>query len=331
MMTVVYSKPVQFQSDGYILNDSLTLYQTCVQTFLYGIYLFPFFFLCCLSMLSNIFPLLVLNWLSFFFFWQERFQVKNPPHTYLQKLRSYLDPAVTRKVSALTNMLSCSSGRSTTAAFPSPLTLYLSSRISLQLRKDCTQGFWSRQLGNFSYKTVNSVSEFVIKETVVYLERPGLRNICPAEVSLSKNPWILTNPLWCCSVADSILLLWPLSEEEQQKTIWVEAVERIIVLKLVLVACRMAGANMRSSLSFFHNMIKIVSCHPSSQLWLSWLLGKEKKGVRGGAPWSKVSASSHASPKLSLLARVRALWGWGGWCRETGLCDKQINQWTLPE
>lgn len=30
---------------------------------------------------------------------QERFQVKNPPHTYLQKLRSYLDPAVTRKVS----------------------------------------------------------------------------------------------------------------------------------------------------------------------------------------------------------------------------------------
>uniref|UniRef100_A0A7N6B076 Formin-like 2a n=1 Tax=Anabas testudineus TaxID=64144 RepID=A0A7N6B076_ANATE len=32
---------------------------------------------------------------------QERFQVKNPPHTYLQKLRSYLDPAVTRKVSAL--------------------------------------------------------------------------------------------------------------------------------------------------------------------------------------------------------------------------------------
>ncbi|XP_077472727.1 formin-like protein 2 isoform X1 [Stigmatopora argus] len=28
---------------------------------------------------------------------QERFQVKNPPHTYIQKLRSYLDPAVTRK------------------------------------------------------------------------------------------------------------------------------------------------------------------------------------------------------------------------------------------
>uniref|UniRef100_A0A671YWN1 Formin-like 2b n=1 Tax=Sparus aurata TaxID=8175 RepID=A0A671YWN1_SPAAU len=30
---------------------------------------------------------------------QERFQVKNPPHTYIQKLRGFLDPAVTRKVS----------------------------------------------------------------------------------------------------------------------------------------------------------------------------------------------------------------------------------------
>uniref|UniRef100_A0A665XAS2 Formin-like 3 n=1 Tax=Echeneis naucrates TaxID=173247 RepID=A0A665XAS2_ECHNA len=29
---------------------------------------------------------------------QERFQVKNPPHTYIQKLRGYLDPGVTRKV-----------------------------------------------------------------------------------------------------------------------------------------------------------------------------------------------------------------------------------------
>uniref|UniRef100_A0A2K6LR20 Formin like 2 n=1 Tax=Rhinopithecus bieti TaxID=61621 RepID=A0A2K6LR20_RHIBE len=28
---------------------------------------------------------------------QERFQVKNPPHTYIQKLKGYLDPAVTRK------------------------------------------------------------------------------------------------------------------------------------------------------------------------------------------------------------------------------------------
>ncbi|OCT95605.1 hypothetical protein XELAEV_18013293mg [Xenopus laevis] len=28
---------------------------------------------------------------------QERFQVKNPPHTYIQKLQSFLDPAVTRK------------------------------------------------------------------------------------------------------------------------------------------------------------------------------------------------------------------------------------------
>uniref|UniRef100_A0A671QZ98 Formin-like protein 2 n=1 Tax=Sinocyclocheilus anshuiensis TaxID=1608454 RepID=A0A671QZ98_9TELE len=31
---------------------------------------------------------------------QERFQVKNPPHTYIHKLQSYLDPAVTRKVSS---------------------------------------------------------------------------------------------------------------------------------------------------------------------------------------------------------------------------------------
>ncbi|KAJ7417682.1 formin-like protein 2 [Pitangus sulphuratus] len=30
---------------------------------------------------------------------QERFQVKNPPHTYIQKLKGYLDPAVTRKKS----------------------------------------------------------------------------------------------------------------------------------------------------------------------------------------------------------------------------------------
>ncbi|KAJ8784236.1 hypothetical protein J1605_008387 [Eschrichtius robustus] len=30
-------------------------------------------------------------------FLQERFQVKNPPHTYIQKLKGYLDPAVTRK------------------------------------------------------------------------------------------------------------------------------------------------------------------------------------------------------------------------------------------
>uniref|UniRef100_A0A4W4HNU0 Uncharacterized protein n=1 Tax=Electrophorus electricus TaxID=8005 RepID=A0A4W4HNU0_ELEEL len=29
---------------------------------------------------------------------QERFQVKNPPHTYIQKLRGFLDPGVTRKV-----------------------------------------------------------------------------------------------------------------------------------------------------------------------------------------------------------------------------------------
>lgn len=52
--------------------------------------------------------------------------------------------------------------------------------------------------------------DFVRKERVVYLERPGLRNICPAEVSLNKtlNPWILPSPLWCRSVADG--MLWPL-------------------------------------------------------------------------------------------------------------------------
>lgn len=34
---------------------------------------------------------------------QERFQVKNPPHTYIQKLRGYLDPGVTRKVGPYKN------------------------------------------------------------------------------------------------------------------------------------------------------------------------------------------------------------------------------------
>lgn len=43
-MTVIYSKPVQFQSDGCILNESLTLYQTCVQACHNGIFLFPIFF-----------------------------------------------------------------------------------------------------------------------------------------------------------------------------------------------------------------------------------------------------------------------------------------------
>lgn len=82
-------------------------------------------------------------------FLQERFQVKNPPHTYLQKLRSYLDPAVTRKVSGLAK-----------TCFPVPLAvsalwlflplwpLYLLSRISLQLRKNCAHEFWRRQPGN---------------------------------------------------------------------------------------------------------------------------------------------------------------------------------------
>lgn len=40
-------------------------------------------------------------WCSFekcVFVMQERFQVKNPPHTYIHKLRGFLDPAVTGKV-----------------------------------------------------------------------------------------------------------------------------------------------------------------------------------------------------------------------------------------
>uniref|UniRef100_A0A8V0Y0E6 Formin like 2 n=1 Tax=Gallus gallus TaxID=9031 RepID=A0A8V0Y0E6_CHICK len=35
---------------------------------------------------------------------QERFQVKNPPHTYIQKLKGYLDPAVTRKRKPIENL-----------------------------------------------------------------------------------------------------------------------------------------------------------------------------------------------------------------------------------
>lgn len=104
----------------------------------------------CHSLLSVIlFPFPLAHLIPLFFFvvvvnsLQERFQVKNPPHTYLQKLRSYLDPAVTRKVSGTADMLSLSHwpGCSTAAAFPSPLTFYLLSRISLQLKKYCTQGF----------------------------------------------------------------------------------------------------------------------------------------------------------------------------------------------
>lgn len=39
---------------------------------------------------------------------QERFQVKNPPHTYIQKLRGYLDPGVTRKVGQCKWPVECS-------------------------------------------------------------------------------------------------------------------------------------------------------------------------------------------------------------------------------
>lgn len=45
---------------------------------------------------------------------QERFQVKNPPHTYIQKLQSFLDPSVTRKVR-------CEAGYPHLAALCSPV------------------------------------------------------------------------------------------------------------------------------------------------------------------------------------------------------------------
>lgn len=128
----------------------------------------------------------------FSFFQQERFQVKNPPHTYLQKLRSYLDPAVTRKVSTLANMLSCSTG----LAVPLPQLflplwpLYLLSRISPQLRKDCTQCFWSRQLGSFSYKTVNSVTWWERRQLFIWNAQ-----VWETSAQLKCHyPWILTNP-----------------------------------------------------------------------------------------------------------------------------------------
>lgn len=35
--------------------------------------------------------------------------MKNPPHTYIQKLKGYLDPAVTRKVSSVLFPLACPS------------------------------------------------------------------------------------------------------------------------------------------------------------------------------------------------------------------------------
>lgn len=60
---------------------------------------------------------------SFISFPQERFQVKNPPHTYLQKLRSYLDPAVTRKVSAPPRRLPDLLSRQPSALPSDPLSL----------------------------------------------------------------------------------------------------------------------------------------------------------------------------------------------------------------
>lgn len=116
--------------------------------------------------------------------------MKNPPHTYLQKLRSYLDPAVTRKVSALAKhaiLFHCCS-----FSFPLSDPLSLVQDIPTAEERLHTlpleQTAWELKL------TVNSLT-LVRKETVVYLERPGLRNLCPAE----------SLPIPCGAVADSVL------------------------------------------------------------------------------------------------------------------------------
>lgn len=139
---------------------------------------------CLLSLILFSFP---------FFLWQERFQVKNPPHTYLQKLRSYLDPAVTRKVSALAKKrypvpaawpFHCSG-----FSFPSdPLSRVRD--IPLLLRKD---------------SGADRFGTLVTKQSIVWERRqlfiwnaPFLRNICPVKVSLSKtlNPY-QSLVVWC--------------------------------------------------------------------------------------------------------------------------------------
>lgn len=51
-----------------------------------------------ISFLSNLHERCVSALHTCVFPFQERFQVKNPPHTYIQKLQSFLDPNVTRKV-----------------------------------------------------------------------------------------------------------------------------------------------------------------------------------------------------------------------------------------
>lgn len=99
--------------------------------------------------------------------------MKNPPHTYLQKLRSYLDPAVTRKVSAPANVLSCS----TAAAFPfSPLDpLSLVQDIPTAEERFHT---WLRE--QTAWELNSQQCDLMGKETVVYLKRLGFRNLCPS-------------------------------------------------------------------------------------------------------------------------------------------------------
>lgn len=71
--------------------------------------------------------------------------MKNPPHTYLQKLRSYLDPALPRKVN--TRLTSCLSWFS------------ILSGTSLQLRKDYMQGFGGQLPSNLGVKQSDSVQK----------------------------------------------------------------------------------------------------------------------------------------------------------------------------
>lgn len=82
--------------------------------------------------------------------------MKNPPHTYLQKLRSYLDPAVPRKVGTLSNILCC----------PVPVALLPQSHIwdPLSLVWDCMLGLVS------SHSALQGRSKTVKKETAVYME-----------------------------------------------------------------------------------------------------------------------------------------------------------------
>lgn len=146
------------------------------------------------------------------------------------------------------------------------------------------------------------------KETVVYLERPGLRNLCPADVSLSKrfesSPIPSGVVLWL--TACSGLSVRMSNGGKKIRVTWRQRRDRVeegssLPIAASTLPCSLAGANRRYQTRLSY-MIKTVLCHLSSQLWLfPWLLGSKQKGVRGGAPWSKVSASSQALPELSLF------------------------------